>query len=333
MTEIDLAGLLAPPVPATAPSLLVQATVGWLDGLKSVHTVKAYRRDVIGTGSNGEAARMLVPAWLPWCEQQGLNPLDARRGDVNRYAKLINGAGQSKATWARKLSAISSWYDYLLDEDLASRNPAKKATRPHINRDVSQAVGLSEDELNQLLDQAELDGPRTAALVFLLYFGAFRVGSVLAANVGHLGWDSGERTILLTVKGGGDKRIVLEEAASDAVESYLGTRSEPRPDEPLIATASGKRLDEAYCWRLIRRLARRAGIKSWEQLNPHTLRHAHATHALDEKVALNVVQDTLGHIDQRTTLRYDRARQLRKNRSGTVLSNRRRKAREERDAS
>ena len=195
---------------------------------------------------------------------------------------------------------------------------------------MSPAVGLSETELNLLLDQAGEDSPRSLALISLLYFGAFRVGSVLRANISDLGWDEGDRTLRLVLKGGKERRAVIEAEASAALDAYLEARGGPAPEEPLFATADGKRLDEPYCWRLIRRLARRAGIKAWAQLNPHSLRHTHATHARDEGVALDVVQDTLGHNDQRTTQRYDRARFRRKRRSGTVLSDRRRQAREER---
>lgn len=311
-----------------AGTALDRATLDWLLAQKSIHTRNAYRRDVTGTGTSGKPAIMSVPAWLPWCAQRGLDPLAARRGDVNLYVRLIEAAGVSEATWARKVSAISSWYDYLADEGLADANPAKKASRPEIDRDVSPATGLTEEELNRLLDHAEADGPRSLALISLLYFGAFRIGSVLAADAGDLGWDGGDRIIRLKVKGGKRRRAFIEELASDALDAYLATRGEVGPDEPLFTTLTGERLDEPYCWRLVRRLARRAKIKAWAQLNPHSLRHAHATHARDEGVALDIVQETLGHKDQRTTLRYDRARLQRKRRSGTVLSARRREARE-----
>jgi site-specific recombinase XerD len=331
MVDIVLAASGLPAVPGPADDDLRRATIGWLLAQKSIHTRDAYRRDVLGIGTGGTPAKMPVPAWLPWCEQNGVDPLAARRSHADLYARAIEAAGQSPATWARKISAVSSWYDYLADEGIADANPARKASRPDIDRDVSPAVGLSEAELNLLLDQAETDGPRSAALISVLYFGAFRVGSVLRANIGDLGWDEGDRTLRLVLKGGKERRAVLEGEAGAALEAYLATRGDPDPGEPLFASSAGGRLGEPYCWRLVRRLARQAGIRAWAQLNPHSLRHAHATHARDEGVALDVVQDTLGHKDQRTTQRYDRARFRRRRRSGTVLSDRRRRAREDRD--
>jgi len=77
---------------------------------------------------------------------------------------------------------------------------------------------------------------------------------------------------------------------------------------PLLATSTGRRLDQAALWRLVRRLARAAGIEQWEALSPHSLRHTAITLALDAGASLRDVQDFAGHRDPRTTRRYDRAR-------------------------
>lgn len=77
---------------------------------------------------------------------------------------------------------------------------------------------------------------------------------------------------------------------------------------PLLATATGGRLRQGYLWELVRRVARDAGILSWEQLAPHSLRHSAITFALDAGTALRDVQDYAGHKDPRTTRRYDRSR-------------------------
>lgn len=67
-------------------------------------------------------------------------------------------------------------------------------------------------------------------------------------------------------------------------------------------------MDEPAAWRLVLRLARRAGLPAAERLNPHSLRHSFVTAALDAGVSLRDVQDAAGHADPRTTRRYDRAR-------------------------
>jgi integrase/recombinase XerD len=328
--EIVLAGRAVPATVTEYDRRVIDATAGWLRGFESIHTRNAYRRDLTGYSANGAEAAMKTPAWLPWCALNDVDPLTARRGDVASYARQIEADGHSPGTRARKLSAVSSWYDYLISEGLAEYNPAKKTGRPRINRDESPATGLTEDEVGALLDQAEADGPRSAALIAMLYFGAFRIGSLLGAKTGDLGWDQGDRRLRLKVKGGKHEWFVIERAANDALTAYLATRPGAAPGEFLFVTRTGAPLLEAYCWRLIRRLARRAAIPGWADINPHSLRHTHITHALDAKVPIEVVALTAGHREIRTTLRYDRARRRRGERSGTVLSDRRRKAKAER---
>ncbi len=329
MTQVALTGRVLPAIPDNPAEDFAGATAGWLAGLKSVHTLRAYQRDVLGIGTSGEPANMVTPAWLPWCAAYDLDPIAARKRHVAAYAKLLEADGHSPGTRARKLSAISSWYDYLIGEDVAERNPAKKTGRPDIDRDVSPATGLSMAEMDALLDRAEADSPRAAALIALLYFGGFRIGSVLNAKIGDLCWDQGQRALKLTVKGGRERRFVIERAGSDLLDAYLASRGEPGPHESLFVTRTGATLREQDAWRLVRRLARQCGIESWTQLNPHSLRHTHVTHARDLGEALDVVQRGVGHKDQRTTERYDRARELRNKRSGKKLSDRRRLAREE----
>lgn len=320
--DVALSGTVLPAVPGAVGDDLTDLTAGWLRGFDSIHTRVAYRRDLTGFGANLEPVAMKTPAWLPWCVANGIDPLSARRGGVAAYARQIEADGHSPATRARKLSAVSSWYDYLIAEELIDRNPAKTTGRPNIDRDVSPAVGLSEEEVDALLDQAAADGTRSDALISLLYFGAFRVGSVLGADIGDLGWKQNSRTLKMKVKGGDIKRVTIERAAELPLTRYLDSRGELARTSPLFATSAGARMSELQAWRLVRRLAREAGVKAWAELNPHTLRHAHATLARDAGVGIDIVQDTLGHKDTRTTLRYDRARGNR-GRSGTVLSERR----------
>ena len=110
------------------------------------------------------------------------------------------------------------------------------------------------------------------------------------------------------------RRRALTPYAGAAVDAYLAARaaaegtSADRLDGPLLVTASGARLDRHAVFRLIRRLAAEAGIAGAQRLSPHSLRHAFATAARAEGVALEDVQDAMGHADPRTTPRYDRDR-------------------------
>lgn len=326
MTDLEPVNSPSLARPSGADDTVRQMVAAWLLSQRSDHTKVAYARDLMST-----APRMKVPGWLPWCAERDLNPLTVRRAHVDAYKHALQQARYSPNSISRRLAVVSSWYQYLTDEEVIDHNPGKAVKRPSIDQSVSNAVGLSEAELNQLLDAAEADCKRSAALIAVLFYAGLRVGSVVAANVGDLGWNEGERTIGLTVKGGSTTHRHIESIAAEALDAYLAERGKPAKDEPLFLNVSGFRIDQAYAWRLIRRLARAAGIKSWERLGPHSLRHTMATHALDEGVPLVDVQDALGHRDPKTTRRYDRARDRRDKRPGLVLAARRRKTLAERD--
>jgi site-specific recombinase XerD len=231
------------------------------------------------------------------------------------------------ATVARKMSGLSSWYGFLVKVGAVPANPVAAADRPRVDRDHSGTIGLSPDEVDALLGAAETDTSasrprgqsvqvalRNHAVVALLADLGLRVGELVSLDVTDLGYERGHRSIRFTGKGGKKRRRALTPAGTAAVETYLLHRAmaEGRPVDdlagPLFVTSTGARLDRHSVFRLIRRLAERAGIPSWADLSPHSLRHAFATTARAEGVPLEDVQDAMGHADPRTTRRYDRDR-------------------------
>jgi integrase/recombinase XerD len=282
-----------------------QVTEQWLANRRlSAHTRAAYRRDVAG--------------WLSWCAAKQLDPLRATFLDVNAYARALEEAVDTRsgkplapATVARKLSGVSSWYDFLAKLRAVESNPVGAADRPYVSRDHSATVGLSPEEVDALLAAAAAqDGPAAvrhqAALALLADLG-LRVGELVSLDVDDLGWERGHRTVRFIGKGGRPRRRALTPAAGTALDAYLAVR-EPAATGPLFVTATGGRIDRHAVFRLVRRLAKEAGIPGWERLSPHSLRHAFATTARSEGVPLEDVQDAMGHADPRTTRRYDRDR-------------------------
>jgi integrase/recombinase XerD len=272
-----------------------QVTEAWLANRRlSEHTRAAYRRD--------------VASWLAWCSARDLEPLTASFLDVNAYARGLEARPLSPATVARMLSGLSSWYDFLVKLRAVDGNPVGGADRPAVARDHSATVGLTPQEVDALLAAADADpGPaalRHRAVLALLADLGLRVGEVVGLDVTDLGWERGHRSLRFVGKGGKPRRRALTPAAAAALDRYLAGRT----DGPLFITSAGARLDRHAVFRLVRRLARQAGIASWDRLSPHSLRHAFATAARAEGVPLEDVQDAMGHADPRTTRRYDRDR-------------------------
>jgi integrase/recombinase XerD len=122
------------------------------------------------------------------------------------------------------------------------------------------------------------------------------------ADIAALGVERGHRTLTITRKGGRVVTIPLAPRTARAIDLAVGERSEG----PVFLSADGRRLDRHGAARIVRRVARRAGIT--KPVGPHKLRHAFITAALDAGVSLRDVQDAASHADPRTTMRYDRAR-------------------------
>ncbi|GHJ07929.1 tyrosine recombinase XerD [Micromonospora humidisoli] len=303
------------PHASTHPALTgtpVDFTEAWLRNRRlSAHTRDAYRRDIAG--------------WLTWCAAADLDPLRANFLTVNAYARQLeatpsarSGRPLTPATVARKLSALSSWYEFLVKLRAVEANPVAGADRPRIDRDHSATVGLTPQEVDALLAAADTDtGPtaaRNRAAVALLADLGLRVGELVSLDLADLGAERGHRSVRFVGKGGKARRRALTPGTAHAVDAYLADRaaaagvSVDALTGPLLATATGGRLDRHSVFRLVRRLAEAAGIAAAAKLSPHSLRHAFATTAREEGVPLEDVQDAMGHADPRTTRRYDRDR-------------------------
>ncbi len=292
--------VLAPGQLAT-PAQFEQFTRSWLDNRRlSVHTRSAYARD--------------VAVWLSWCTDAGVSPLTVKFTHVNTFARLQEQT-LAPSSVARRLSAVSSWYAFLVRLGLLAVNPVAGVDRPTVARDDTRTVGLSPQEVDRLLVTAAQRGlPRDHALLVLLADMGLRISEALGLDVADLGWQSGHRTISFEGKGGQRRRRPLPDPTSAVLDRYLAQRAADAgvPVEsltgPLFVTAGGVRMARQNADVMLTRTARRAGLASAEVISLHSLRHAFATAAREQGVSLEAVQDAMGHADPRTTRRYDRDR-------------------------
>ncbi|MCA1678484.1 MAG: site-specific integrase, partial [Actinobacteria bacterium] len=197
------------------------------------------------------------------------------------------------------------FYDYgIKDAELLEHSPVANVRRPKVSDD-SSTVGLTADELDRLLGAAEEHRPRSAALVSLLVYNGLRIAEVLGTDVDDLTHQRGHRVLRIVRKGGKASTEPLAPIVLHALETYIAERT----SGPIFLNADDtKRLGYSIAYKLIRRLAKRAGIPSANKISPHSLRHSFATELLAAGVPLQDVQDAMGHADPRTTRAYDRSR-------------------------
>lgn len=285
---------------------------GWLAGFRSGRTRRAYAGDLV--------------AWRGWCETRGLDPLGARRVQVDLWMGDMLSAGMAASTASRRLSALSSFYGFLAEHDdleIAGPNPTQRVRRPAVDSHHSPTLGLTREEAQALLGAADrATGPqrlRNGALLRLLLHNALRVDELLSADLADLARFPGQTavhdTLEVSRKGGRRTRVAFAPATMASLEHYLVARAvclgvdRRELHGPVIATSRGRRLAAKTVWELVQRTARHAGIEQWQRLSPHSLRHTAITLALDAGAPLRDVQDFAGHRDARTTRRYDRSRE------------------------
>ncbi|HZR50440.1 MAG TPA: tyrosine-type recombinase/integrase [Streptosporangiaceae bacterium] len=259
-------------------------------------------------GQTRDAYALDLRQFTTWCRARSLPLFAVRRADIEMFARDLEERGRARATVTRRLCTITrrlctiaGFYRYAVEEELLEHSPAAHVRRPRLDYE-SHAVGLDRNELGALLVAAGLGPPIEHALISLLALTGLRVSEAAGADIEQLGLERGHRTLVITRKGGKVVTIPLAPRTARAIDLAVGERG----DGPVFLSAGGRRLDRHGASRIVRRVARRAGIG--KKIGPHTLRHAFITAALDAGVPLRDVQEAASHADPRTTMRYDRAR-------------------------
>jgi integrase/recombinase XerD len=203
------------------------------------------------------------------------------------------------------LSSFRRFYRFLLREGVLGEDPTLRIEMPKIGR--SLPMTLSEGEVEDLLNAPEVSDPlghRDRAMLEVLYATGLRVSELINLKQSQINLNQG----VLRIHGKGDRERLIplgDEAQRWVREFQAGPRVEillERQTEYLFPTRRGDRMTRQAFWHIIKRYAKKAEIGS--KLSPHTLRHAFATHLLNNGADLRVVQMLLGHSDLSTTQIY-----------------------------
>ena len=229
-------------------------------------------------GLTRDAYALDLRQFTTWCRARSLALFAVRRSDIESFARELEARGRARATVTRRLCTIAGFYKYAVEEELIDHSPAAHVRRPRVDYE-SRAVALDRNELGALLVAAGLGPPAEHALISLLALNGLRVSEATGADIEHLGLERGHRTLTITRKGGKVVTIPLAPRTAQAIDLAIGERT----GGPVFQAADGRRLDRHGAGRVVRKVARRAGIG--KAVTPHTLRHAFITAAQVSGVA------------------------------------------------
>ena len=272
----------------------------------SAHTVRAYVRELRD-----------FAAYLGDAVKSG-KVEDVGHLHIRAYLGLLYERGLSKASAARALAAIRSWFKWLAKEGKVAENPALLVSTP--KRPVRLPRVPSVEEVNRVLDGLDPGKgddagawPERDRVIFELLYGCgIRNSELCGLDVRSVRW--AEDVILVRGKGKKERLMPMGEMAGAAVRGYLVER-EARlraagkaglvGDGPLLVNARMRgtcRLTTRSVGRIVKAIAQSRGLAA--DVHPHTLRHAFGTHMLEEGADLRAIQEMLGHERLSTTQRY-----------------------------
>lgn len=255
----------------------------------SARTRQSYRRDLFRFGE-------FLSQWTG----VDFGRLDASH--VRAFVAWRHRRGVSGRTIQRELSALRTFFGYLLREGRTGVNPATGVGAPKSARKLPTV--LDADQVAGLLD-FEDESPlavRDGAMLELVYSSGLRLSELVGVNLGDVDLDEG----LIVVTGKGRKRriVPLGKQARAAIERWLGERPAlaKASARALFVSARGDRLTPRAVQSRFERWARLKGMDA--RLHPHLLRHSFASHLLESSGDLRAVQELLGHADISTTQVY-----------------------------
>ena len=250
-----------------------------------------------------------------WLAKHGNDFSTASQTDVENYLIFCTDTGLSKATRARRLSAIRQLYRFAHEEGWRTDNPALRLKGP--GRDARLPGTLDHAEVDALITaartfgRAEADRLRNTALVELLYATGMRVSELVELPVQSV--RGAPRMILVRGKGDKERMVPLSPPAMQALADWLKLRDQAddvarlagKPSSRYLFPGTGVagHLSRQHFYLLIKDIAAAGGV-SPAKVTPHTLRHAFATHLLAGGADLRAIQMLLGHADIATTEIY-----------------------------
>jgi integrase/recombinase XerC len=261
----------------------------------SPHTLRAYQREIRN--------------FAGYLTEQGMDVRSVDHLHIRSYIGELHDRGLAKASVARSLAAIRSWFHWMARQGRVTSNPASLVATPKLPKHLPRVPSI--EQMNNLVETAAGDPaaawPERDRVIFELLYGCgIRNAELVGLNLADVYWAN--EVILVRGKGRKQRYVPLGDAAAEAIRAYLPTRAaklRANSTDALLLNLQMKgngRLTTRSVGRIVKRLSLAKGLPA--EIHPHTLRHAFGTHMLEEGADLRAIQELLGHERLSTTQRY-----------------------------
>jgi integrase/recombinase XerC len=282
------------------PALLAEEFLAMLahERAASPHTLRAYQREI------ENFATYLVEQRGADVQMQTIDHLQIRA-----YLGELYERGLAKASVARSLAAVRSWFHWMARAGHVTSNPAALVATPKLPKHLPRVPSI--EQMNHLVETAASDDaaawPERDRVIFELLYGCgIRNAELVGLNLTDVHW--AREVILVRGKGRKQRYVPLGDAAADAIRAYLPSRTlklARKANEALLLNLRLRgtgRLTTRSVGRIVKQISLAKGLPA--EIHPHTLRHAFGTHMLEEGADLRAIQELLGHERLSTTQRY-----------------------------
>ncbi|MCL0073730.1 tyrosine-type recombinase/integrase [Dehalococcoidia bacterium] len=258
-------------------------------------------------GTIGVYGQQMEKELIPFLHQRGRSAMgEVTRDDIRGYLDFLAfERGNSGVTRRRKLAAIRSFFNYLVDSEGLKANPAAGIKSPAVSE--REPVCLTDEECRRLLQTVAREAKpaireRDTAILVLFLHAGLRVSELIHLRL--MDANLKERQIRVTRKGDKEQSLPLNGEVARVVGKYLARQQKTGP-EPLFTGSKGQRLERGYVYGMVRKYLCLAGINKAKH-GPHILRHTFCTRLHQKGVDPFVIARLAGHKSLSTTMRYIR---------------------------
>ena len=264
----------------------------WIEKGLSQNTLDSYRSD--------------LEQFSKWLEKNNLSYLKTSKKEILSYLSFLFQKGLGSKTVARKLSSLKSFFRYLVFKSIIPNDPSSEVETPKLLKSIPKSI--SEKEVEALLaapDEKTDIGLRDKTMIETLYSCALRISEL--TNLELLNLNLRQGVIRVIGKGQKERLVPMGDQLIALLELYISSSRKnllsKRHSDFLFLSTRGQRMTRQSFWHRIKHYCLASGFEP-DKISPHVLRHAFATHLLNNGADLRVVQLLLGHSDLNTTQIY-----------------------------